>query len=75
MVAKEKERDNTDSSALWMGWIGIIAGIIAFFFSPVLFGCAAIILGLITVFSQANNLGWWAIGLGLVGAAANMWLY
>lgn len=46
-----------------------------FFFSPVLFGCAAIILGLITVFSQANNLGWWAIGLGLVGAAANMWLY
>ncbi len=31
MVAKEKERDNTDSSALWMGWIGIIAGIIAFF--------------------------------------------
>ncbi|TFE23497.1 C4-dicarboxylate ABC transporter [Cohnella luojiensis] len=60
---------------MWMAWIGIAAGIIAFFAAPLFFGCVAVVLGLITVFSKANILGWWAIGLGIVGAVANWWFY
>jgi hypothetical protein len=63
-----------DGSALWMGWIGIAAGIVAFFYSPFLFGGAAIILGVITLFSRANTLGWWSIGLGIVGMIVR-WFY
>ena len=68
-----KERDQVkDTSALWMGWIGVAAGIVSFFYAPFLFGAAAVILGLITVFSKANGLGWWAIVLGIVGAFLNV---
>ncbi|WP_229683110.1 hypothetical protein [Virgibacillus oceani] len=59
--------DRRDNSALWMGWIGIAAGIISFFTMPVLFGIVAIVLGLITAFSKANALGWWAIIIGAAG--------
>lgn len=69
-----REEEKNDTSALWMGWIGIVAGIISFFYAPLLFGGAAVVLGLITVFSKANTLGWWAIGLGIVGAAVN-WFF
>lgn len=58
MAEKEKGRDRIDASAFWMAWVGIAAGIIAFFFAPLFFGCVAVVLGLIAVFSKANNLGW-----------------
>lgn len=57
MAEKEQRRDRTDASALWMAWVGIAAGIIAFFFAPLFFGCVAVVLGLVSVFSKANNLG------------------
>ncbi|MED0676557.1 hypothetical protein [Aneurinibacillus thermoaerophilus] len=69
-----REEETRDTSALWLGWIGIVAGIVAFFYAPLLFGGAAVILGLITVFSKANTLGWWAIGLGVVGIIVQ-WFY
>lgn len=68
----EEIREREDSSAKWMGWLGIIAGIVSFFYAPFLFGGAAIILGLITAFSKANGLGWWAVVLGVIGAALNI---
>lgn len=71
----EEIRERQDSSAKWIGWIGIIAGILSFFYAPLLFGGAAVILGIITLFSKANGVGWWAIGLGVVGALANYWFY
>lgn len=75
-MAKERDaREKTDASALWMGWIGVIAGVISFIYAPFLFGSVAVILGLITAFSKANTLGWWAIGLGIVGAITNWWFY
>ena len=46
--AREGERVREDTSARWIGWIGIVAGIMAFFFAPLLFGGAAVVLGLIT---------------------------
>ena len=68
----EEKGRGRDTSAHLMGWIGVIAGIISFFYAPVLFGGIAIVLGLITVFSRANSLGWWAIVLGIVGSVLNM---
>ena len=61
-----------DTSAVWMGWIGIVAALVSFFYAPFLFGGAAVILGLITVFSRANGLGWWAIALGIIGVFLNV---
>ncbi|WP_373232715.1 hypothetical protein [Cohnella sp.] len=75
MAEKEVGQERTDASALWMAWIGIAAGIMAFFFAPLFFGSVAVVLGLITIFSKANNLGWWAVILGVVGAVANWWFY
>jgi hypothetical protein len=73
-VRDGRGEEGQDTSALWMGWIGIAAGIVAFFYSPFLFGGAAVILGVITLFSRANTLGWWAIGLGIVGMVVR-WFY
>ncbi len=75
MAVNEKGQEKTDASALWIAWIGIAAGIIAFFFAPLFFGSVAVVLGIIAAFSKANNLGWWAIGLGIVGMVANWWFY
>ncbi|MCF6092767.1 hypothetical protein L1765_02000 [Microaerobacter geothermalis] len=58
------ERAVEDTSARWIGWIGIAASIIAFFFAPYIMGGAGIILGIIGLFSNAKTLSWWAIGLG-----------
>ena len=73
--AREGERVREDTSARWIGWIGIVAGIMAFFFVPLLFGGAAVVLGVDYVFSQANTLGWWSAALGIVAMIANWWLY
>lgn len=60
------ERKN-DTSALWMGWIGIVAGVISFFALPLILGAVAIILGIITACSKAKALGWWSIAIGVAG--------
>lgn len=65
-MAETIEKRN-DTSALWMGWIGIAAGIISFFILPFILGAVAIILGIITVNSKAKALGWWSIGIGVAG--------
>ncbi|HEX7056478.1 MAG TPA: C4-dicarboxylate ABC transporter [Bacilli bacterium] len=75
MPENNNVQNKTDASALWMGWIGIVAGVIAFFYAPFIFGAVAVVLGLITVFSKANTLGWWACALGVIGAIANGWFY
>lgn len=71
----EEIRERNDRSARWMGWMALAAGVLGFFFAPFLLGAAAVILGLITVFSQANNLGWFAIGIGVLAMAVNGWGY
>ncbi|GGJ96372.1 hypothetical protein GCM10007063_18510 [Lentibacillus kapialis] len=63
----ETVENRNDTSALWMGWIGIVAGVISFFTLPLIFGIAAVILGIITVNSTAKTLGWWSIGVGVAG--------
>ncbi|MCG3420037.1 hypothetical protein [Oceanobacillus jordanicus] len=52
-MAEAVERKN-DTSALWMGWIGIVAGVISFFAFPLILGAIAIILGIITACSKAK---------------------
>jgi uncharacterized protein YqhQ len=69
----EKLQDKTDTTTIWMGWIGIISGIISFFFAPLLFGCLAVVLGIFSIFSQGNYVGWSAIGLGITGTIASLW--
>ncbi|MFM1653825.1 hypothetical protein ACI7RC_17225 [Brevibacillus sp. B_LB10_24] len=74
-MADAKERRDVDTWALWTGWIGIVAGILAFLWSPFLFGAIGVILGIITLFSPAKTLAWWAIVLGVVGGIAHGFFY
>ncbi len=63
----EAIEERNDMSALWMGWIGVIAGILSFFTLPIILGVAAIVLGIITVNSRAKALGWSSIVVGAIG--------
>ncbi|WP_134705062.1 C4-dicarboxylate ABC transporter [Ammoniphilus sp. YIM 78166] len=72
---KEILTPEQDSSGQWMGWLGITLGAIAFMWWPFLMGGAAIVLGAITLFSKAKTLGYWSIGLGVLGMFFNGWIY
>lgn len=49
-----------------LGWIGIIAGVIGFFWQSIVMGIAAIVLGVIGLFSPQRNLNIVAIIVGVV---------
>lgn len=66
-----KERGQ-DKSAIWMGVLGMVSGILSLFYAPFLFGGFALIMGVVTVYSKANAIGWWAILLGVVGPFINI---
>ncbi|MDI6618851.1 MAG: hypothetical protein QME45_09290 [Clostridiales bacterium] len=49
-----------------LGWIGLILGVIAFFWQPVFLGIVAIVLGLIGVFSPKKVLNIITMVVGVV---------
>lgn len=51
----------SNTTGQWLGWIGILVGIIAFFWQPVWMGVAAVVLGIIGLFSPQKGLNWTAI--------------
>jgi hypothetical protein len=50
----------------WLGWIGIILGVIGFFWQPVWMGIIAIVLGIIGLFSPKKGVNWAAIIIGII---------
>ncbi|SHE28637.1 hypothetical protein SAMN02745249_00125 [Atopostipes suicloacalis DSM 15692] len=45
----------SNTTGQWLGWIGILVGIIAFFWQPVWMGVAAVVLGIIGLFSHRKD--------------------
>jgi hypothetical protein len=72
---KVKYIRETNAIAILLAWIGIIAGIISFFWASFIFGFTAIVLGLITVISKEKQLGWWAISIGILGLVIHWFIY
>ena len=50
----------------WLGWIGIILGVIGFFWQPIWMGAVAIVAGIVGLFSPQKKLNWVAIVAGVV---------
>ena len=56
----------SNTAGLWVGWIGIIIGVIGFFWQPVWLGIIALVLGIINLFSPQKALAWVAIAIGAI---------
>lgn len=63
--ANARERLSGDVGK-WLGWIGIIVGIIGFFWLPTWMGITAIVLGIIGLFSAHKTLSIIAIVAGVI---------
>lgn len=73
-VSEGSVRENRGTHLAWIGWLGIIAGIVSFVYSTYMLASIAILLGIVSLFSRAVGLGWTAIILGIIAMAAR-WFY
>ncbi len=62
----QEEQAISTTAGQWLGWIGIIVGVIGFFWQPLWLGLAAIVLGIIGLFSDQKTLNWVAIVAGAI---------
>lgn len=49
-----------------LGWIGILVGVIGFFWLPIWMGAIAIVAGIIGLFSPQKKLNWITVAVGVV---------
>lgn len=56
----------SNTAGQWLGWLGIIAAVIGFFWQPIWMGIIALVLGIIGVFSPQKGLNWTAVVLGVI---------
>jgi hypothetical protein len=56
----------SDMTGKVLGWLGIVVGVIGFFFAPIWLGIIAVVLGLITFASPQKVLAWLAIIIGVI---------
>ncbi|CAM4161451.1 C4-dicarboxylate ABC transporter [Lacicoccus alkaliphilus] len=63
---RQSENSLNNTTGLWVGWIGIILGLIGFFWQPVFLGIAAIILGILGLFSPQKALNGVALAIGVI---------
>lgn len=56
----------SETAGLWLGWIGIILGVIGFFWEPVWMGIIAVVLGVIGLFSPQKGVNWAAVIIGVI---------
>ena len=56
----------TDTIGKYLGWIGIIVGVIGFFWMPISLGIAAVVIGIIGLFSPERTINIVAIIVGVL---------
>ncbi|MDP4162363.1 MAG: C4-dicarboxylate ABC transporter [Bacillota bacterium] len=49
-----------------LAWLGIVVGVIGFFFAPIWLGIVAVVLGLVSLASSQKVLAWLAIIIGVI---------
>jgi hypothetical protein len=67
--SQEQETTMDDDVKVGMGWLGLTAAILSFFFAPIILGAAGIILGIIGKRRGADTLGNMAIIVSVVSIA------
>ncbi|MCA0970064.1 rhomboid family intramembrane serine protease [Halobacillus litoralis] len=66
VVNREQETNMQDDVKVGMGWIGLSAAILSFFFAPLILGAAGIIFGVIGKRQGADSLGNMAIIVSVI---------
>ncbi|MBS4179532.1 hypothetical protein [Lederbergia citrea] len=54
------------STGMWLGWLGILAAVVGFFYAPIWLGGLAAVLGLIVLASPQKALAWCSLVLGVI---------
>ena len=54
------------TTGLWLGWLGIISAVVAFFYAPYWLGGIGAVLGLLVLTTPNKALAWGAIALGII---------
>ncbi|NLJ75529.1 MAG: C4-dicarboxylate ABC transporter [Firmicutes bacterium] len=65
-MADQKEYSINETTGTWLGWIGIIAGLIGFAWQPIFMPIVALVLGIITIQSPKRTIGWISVAVGAV---------
>lgn len=60
-----REKTEEQENVRGIGWIAVILSVLSLFLLPILLAPAGIILGIVTG-RRGSNLGWWAVGIGVV---------
>ena len=60
---EKKETKFNDKTGKWLGWLAIIAAVIAFFWQPT---AMSIVLGIIGLFSPQRTLNGIAVAIGVI---------
>ena len=55
-----------NTTGMWLGWLGIIAAAVGFFYAPYWLGGLAALLGLIVLATPQKALAWGSIVLGAI---------
>ncbi len=62
----QEEYKFDETAGTWMGWIGIIAGLIGFAWQPILMPIVGLVLGILTIFSPKRTIGWVSVVIGAI---------
>ncbi|MBC8588517.1 hypothetical protein [Paratissierella segnis] len=63
---EKKETKFNDKTGKWLGWLAIIAAVIAFFWQPTAMSIIGIVLGIIGLFSPQRTLNGIAVAIGVI---------
>ena len=53
------------STGFWVGLLGIVLGVLSFFYAPLWLGAGAVLLGIIAL-GYSQKLGWISLILGVI---------
>ncbi|GIN85468.1 hypothetical protein J6TS2_18540 [Heyndrickxia sporothermodurans] len=63
---EDRDPEHAHVSGKVIGWSALVLSVLSLFFLPVLLGAAGIILGFVARRRNAETLGAWSIGIGVV---------
>ncbi|HJV45962.1 MAG TPA: hypothetical protein VJ824_09610 [Bacillota bacterium] len=66
-VSDGNVRESSRNHLVWIGWVGIVVGILSFVYSPFILGIIAVVLGVVSIYFKSSTLGWISIVLGAIG--------
>ena len=62
----QEEYKINETAGTWLGWIGIIAGLIGFAWQPIFMPIVGLVLGVLTILSPKRTIGWVSVVIGAI---------